>query len=84
MQIMGFESYIIPSSLDTLYLEWDDIINKFSFFLTSDVPYAIGEHMPLMINALLDRFGLSKKDIAHWVVHSGGKKVKLHFCSVSH
>jgi polyketide synthase Type III len=76
IQLLGYESYMIPSSLDTLYLEWDEATSKFSFFLTSDVPYAIGEHMPLMINALLKRFGLSKKDIAHWVVHSGGKKVR--------
>ena len=76
IQLLGYESYMIPSSLDTLYLEWDEVTSKFSFFLTSDVPYAIGEHMPLMINALLKRFGLSKKDIAHWVVHSGGKKVR--------
>ena len=38
MQILGFESYIIPGSLDTLYLEWDDVSNKFRYFLTSDVP----------------------------------------------
>jgi predicted naringenin-chalcone synthase len=76
VQLLGYESYMIPSTLDTLYLEWDESTSKFSFFLTSDVPYAIGEHMPLMINALLKRYGLSKKDIAHWVVHSGGKKVR--------
>ncbi|KAK3249796.1 hypothetical protein CYMTET_40793 [Cymbomonas tetramitiformis] len=73
--VLGYESYIIPKSLDTLYLEWDEITTKFSFFLTSDVPYAIGEHMPLMLNKLFDRFGMTKKDITHWVVHSGGKKV---------
>lgn len=73
--VLGFESYIIPNSLDTLYLKWEQIPSKFSFYLTSDVPYAIGEHMPLMLNKLFKRFGFSKKDITHWVVHSGGKKV---------
>ena len=39
------------------------------------MPYLIGLQIPKMVDRLLERFKLKKSDIAHWVVHSGGKKV---------
>lgn len=55
--------------------DWDDEQGKFSFFLDRDVPYVVGAHAELVIGRLLERTGLRRSDIAHWIVHSGGKKV---------
>jgi 3,5-dihydroxyphenylacetyl-CoA synthase len=39
------------------------------------VPYLMGLKIPGMVHRLLAKHRLRKEDIAHWVVHSGGKKV---------
>ena len=55
--------------------DWDDAQHKFSFFLDPDIPYVVGAHAGLVVDRLLTRVGLRRSDIAHWLVHSGGKKV---------
>ena len=47
----------------------------FSFYLGRDIPYLIGANVETPVNALLSRNRLKKRDITHWIVHSGGKKV---------
>ena len=48
---------------------------KFAFNLARDVPYVLGTHAETPVSKLLDTFSLKKRDISHWLVHSGGKKV---------
>ena len=72
--ILGFESHIILEAL--LAMRFDiQADGRLSFFLDRDIPYVIGENVPRPIKRLLDRFNLKKRDITHWIVHSGGKKV---------
>jgi len=73
--LYGFESLLLPDSLDTLCYEWLDSCNKFSFTISPQVPYLMGLKIPVMVDRLLDQHRLKRSDIAHWVVHSGGKKV---------
>ncbi|MFD0890056.1 3-oxoacyl-[acyl-carrier-protein] synthase III C-terminal domain-containing protein, partial [Streptosporangium algeriense] len=49
--------------------------SKFSFFLDPEVPYVVGAHAEEAVDALLRGAGLRRSDIAHWIVHSGGRKV---------
>ena len=35
----------------------------------------VGAHAELPVDRLLKTHGLKRRDISHWVVHSGGKKV---------
>jgi predicted naringenin-chalcone synthase len=73
--ILKFASCIIPEAVDAMRYDWDDQHGKFSFFLDRDVPYVVGAHVEQVIGRLLEGTGLRRSDVAHWVVHSGGKKV---------
>lgn len=72
-QVVDFESHIINEAIDEMRFDFDE--GKFNFFLGRDIPYLIGEHIATPISALLERNGLHKRDIDHWLIHSGGKKV---------
>lgn len=74
-EVLGFESHMIVEAIDAMRYDWDERAGKFSFYLDPEIPYAVGAHVRTPVTRLLDRFGLKKRDIAHWVVHSGGKKV---------
>jgi alkylresorcinol/alkylpyrone synthase/polyketide synthase Type III len=71
--IADFESYVIPETLSEMRYTVED--SKQSFVLGRDIPYEIGANVEKPVNALLKRHGLKRKDIDHWIVHSGGKKV---------
>ncbi len=73
--ILGFASRIIPEAVDAMRYDWDDATGRFSFFLDPEIPYVVGAHAEEPVGALLANAGLRRSDIAHWVVHSGGKKV---------
>ncbi|WP_354644903.1 3,5-dihydroxyphenylacetyl-CoA synthase DpgA [Kitasatospora camelliae] len=73
--ILKFSSCIIPDAIDAMRYDWDDDQGKFSFFLDRDVPYVVGAHAELIIDRLLANTGVRRSDVAHWIIHSGGKKV---------
>ena len=74
-RILSFGSYIITDALNAMRYDWDGEQGKFSFFLEPDVPYVVGAHVERVVDRLLSGMGLSRSDISHWLVHSGGKKV---------
>jgi 3,5-dihydroxyphenylacetyl-CoA synthase len=73
--LLKFSSQLIPEYIDAMRFDWDDHLGKFNFCLDRDVPYVIGSHVEQVIDMLLKGTGLRRRDIAHWIVHSGGKKV---------
>ncbi|MFI1971996.1 type III polyketide synthase [Streptomyces cinnamoneus] len=73
--VLKFASCIIPDAVDAMRYDWDDDAGKFSFFLDRDVPYVVGAHAESVVGRLLEGTGIRRSDIAHWIVHSGGKKV---------
>jgi predicted naringenin-chalcone synthase len=74
-RLLKFASHIIPSASGAMRYDWDDEAGKFSFYLDRDVPYVVGANAETVVDHLLSGTGLRRTDIAHWVVHSGGKKV---------
>jgi polyketide synthase Type III len=74
-RILSFASAIITDAFDAMRYDWDDAQNKFSFFLHPDIPYVVGAHAGPLVDRLLTRAGLRRSAVAHWLVHSGGKKV---------
>jgi predicted naringenin-chalcone synthase len=74
-RILSFASRIITAAGDAMRYDWDDEQHKFSFFLDPDIPYVVGANAGPVVDRLLTRAGLRRSDIAHWLVHSGGKKV---------
>ncbi len=73
--ILGFQSHIIPDTWAAMHYEWREDKGAYSFILERDVPYVLGTHAETPVAALLARYGLKRRNIAHWLVHSGGKKV---------
>jgi predicted naringenin-chalcone synthase len=73
--ILGFASHIIPETWDAMHYRWREDHHKFGFELARDVPYVLGVNAHLPVEQLLGRFGLRKRHISHWMVHSGGRKV---------
>jgi predicted naringenin-chalcone synthase len=73
--ILKFRSRIITEAVDAMRYDWDESHGKFSFFLDPLVPYVVGAHVEGVVDGLLFGTGLRRSDIAHWLVHSGGKKV---------
>lgn len=73
--VLRFASRIVPDAMGAMRYDWDDSHGKFSFFLDPEVPYVVGANARAVIDRLLDGTGLRRRDIDHWIVHSGGKKV---------
>ncbi|MFD0579103.1 3,5-dihydroxyphenylacetyl-CoA synthase DpgA [Dactylosporangium darangshiense] len=74
-RVLDFASRIITDAFDAMRYDWDDAQHRFSFFLDPDIPYVVGANAGEVVGRLLDRAGLRRRDIRHWLVHSGGKKV---------
>jgi 3,5-dihydroxyphenylacetyl-CoA synthase len=74
-RILKFASCIIPEAMDAMRYDWDRDLSRFSFFLDPQIPYVVGAHAEVVVDQLLAGTGLHRRDVAHWLVHSGGKKV---------
>lgn len=74
-RILSFASHIITDAVGAMRYDWDNSQGKFSFYLDPDIPYVVGAHAELVVDRLLAGTGLRRRDISHWLVHSGGKKV---------
>ena len=71
--LLDFESLIVTEAIHTMRFDlWK---GRLSFFLDRDIPYYIGASVERPVYRLLERNGLKKRDIKHWVIHSGGRKV---------
>lgn len=73
--VLRFSSRLIAEAPDAMRYDWDDVHGKYSFYLDRDIPYVIGAHVERAVDALLAGTGVRRRDVAHWIVHSGGKKV---------
>jgi polyketide synthase Type III len=74
-RVLNFSSHIRTSRIDAMRFDWDDKHNKFSFYLDPEIPYVVGAEAATPLDRLLADASLHKRDIDHWIVHSGGKKV---------
>lgn len=74
-ELLDFASRIVPEAIDAMRFDWDDEAARFSFFLDREVPYVVGAHAEEVVGRLLARNRLRRSEIAHWIVHSGGRKV---------
>jgi 3,5-dihydroxyphenylacetyl-CoA synthase len=72
-EILGFESHIIPDHIEAMRFDYNG--NKNEFYLDRQIPYVIGNNIEIPVKALLDKFNIKVRDIDHWVIHSGGRKV---------
>lgn len=54
---------------------WDMVDTGFKVVLSSEVPNIVEQHVPGAVDSFLGDHGLSRSDIASWVMHPGGPKV---------
>ncbi len=71
--LLDFESYLAHEAGPDMRYDFED--GRWSFYLDRDIPYKIGATIEIPVDALLTRHGLKRRDVSHWIVHSGGKKV---------
>ncbi len=71
--LMDFESHIITEAIGAMRYELAG--SKLSFYLDRAIPYVIGLNVEKPVKRLLGRHRLKPRDIQHWLIHSGGKKV---------
>jgi predicted naringenin-chalcone synthase len=66
-------SSILPQSEDQM--SWVIGDHGFEMRLSPRVPDEIGTHLPRLVDAILQRHGLSRSDVRSWAVHPGGPRV---------
>jgi predicted naringenin-chalcone synthase len=74
-RLLDFASLLVPDAINAMRVEWDATEGKRRFVLERDVPRVVEAHAGLLVDRLLSAQGLTRADVAHWCVHSGGKKV---------
>jgi polyketide synthase Type III len=74
-QVIETASLIIIDAIEAMRYDWDREQGRLSFFLDPQIPYVVGAHAERIVDRVLARSGLRRRDISHWLVHSGGKKV---------
>ncbi|MBP0017932.1 MAG: type III polyketide synthase [Cyanobacteria bacterium SBLK] len=72
-KILGFSSHIMPEAIDAIRLDWQD--NKYALYLDKQIPYLLGRNVKIPVDNLLRRFHRKRRDVRHWTIHSGGRKV---------
>ncbi len=74
-EILGFESYSIPNQWGAMRFDWNQEQKKWSFGLSKEIPFVVGDHLNLPVKKLLEKNGLCTNDIQHWTLHTGGAAV---------
>ena len=75
LTFIDFETFTISQQWGAMRFDYNSEQNKWSFFLSKDIPFVIGENMKHPVNRLLQRSGIKKEEISHWVLHTGGGAV---------
>lgn len=73
--ILDFECHMIPEQWDSMRFDYHPERDRWRFFLSKDIPYILGVHSNTPIDSLLERNGVRRRDIEHWVIHTGGGAV---------
>lgn len=72
-KIEGFDTLLEPSLIGAVGLEHRD--GRLRIILSKDIRQTAGVLADRLVGSLLGRHRLAKKDIRHWIFHSGGRKV---------
>jgi alkylresorcinol/alkylpyrone synthase len=54
---------------------WEFLDSGFKVVLSADVPTMVTKHVRGDVDGFLHKHGLTRRDIKHWVAHTGGPKV---------
>jgi alkylresorcinol/alkylpyrone synthase len=72
-RIVATRSILYPDT--ERIMGWDVVDSGFKVVLSAKVPHLVREHIRGDVDAFLGAHGLTRRDIRHWVAHTGGPKV---------
>lgn len=72
-RIVRFETLLEPSFIHTVGFQFRE--GKLRIVLSKDIRDAAGGLAAKLVESLLAGGGVARQEIAHWVIHSGGRKV---------
>src|SRR6185295_7271719 len=72
-RILDADTYTFPNSLDAMGFDLRE--SGFHIVLSKDVPQMIRERIAALTNGFLARSGLTRSDIATFLLHPGGQKL---------
>ena len=73
LTIDSFYSQVIPKGKRDM--AWELSSSGFLMTLSGYVPDLIEEDFEMVVGNALSKSGISKKDISHWCIHPGGKRI---------
>jgi predicted naringenin-chalcone synthase len=71
LEVKSFDSVVLPQTNDLITWRVGD--QGFDMHLSGKVPGAIAHNLPIVMNTLLKE--CTRRDIAHWAIHPGGRTV---------
>ena len=74
-RVLDFESHMMPEEWQAMRFDWHEELARWRFQLSRDIPYLLGVHCTAPVRRLLERNGLRRHDIDHWILHTGGGAV---------
>lgn len=72
-KVVATESVFYPDT--ERIMGWDFVDSGFKIVLSSKVPDVVTSHIRGDVDGFLHTHGLTRRDIRHWVAHTGGPKV---------
>ena len=72
-RVVATRSVFYPDS--ERVMGWDVVDTGFKVVLSAQVPEIIREHLGRDVDAFLGERGLARRDVRHWIAHTGGPKV---------
>lgn len=72
-EIVASTSVLYPDS--ERVMGWDFVDTGFKIVLSSEVPELARKYIGPDVDRFLGTHGLSRRDLSHWVIHTGGPKV---------
>ena len=72
-RVVGSRSLFFRDTEEVMGWRIDD--GGFNVVLTAGIPHLIDAHLRDAVDSFLSEHGLSRRDVAHWMAHTGGPKV---------
>ena len=72
-RIVATASVLYPDS--ERVMGWDIVDSGFKVVLSAKVPEVVRQHSRADVDGFLGTHGLTRADVRHWIVHTGGPKV---------
>lgn len=74
-ELVQFQSYIIPDSLDCLRFNFIEQRNRYNFYVDKRTPENLAASIETPLHELLKEHNLTIKDIKYWILHTGGDAI---------